>query len=581
MKYKIGLLIVASVLFCLSFAQVAGAAEQVVKTLYIDGVKIDQAIADQGLTWPYIRITIGGERDRWFLYNEYVGKMAEFAIYKGVLSDPCILAHYNAKDSNTAYTAAVLNNHPLLWLRFRDPNTVSEATAKNSGSIGIDGTYVSTGTGVITQTTGINADSNAIVFPGAESSPDSAGNCVDVWDGAGDFSSDLDGDVTIELWVNFIDVNSMPSNDYPRFFQHNDGWNITGGYGLMVNNEPNQIGVIGGGATNFIAAPNDINNGQWHHLVVTYDSTYEVPVTSAYSAEVLADSPVLYLQFDQSPLVDSSGNNYWVSSSPLPRIEKTVGSEGNAVYLNGGWVAAANQQTEPCSPVQYGPQYAFCPNDITIEFWTQTPLPEGVDGFAGFFVQSDGNYAPGMSRADTKCRMQFGRPDNPSGPHCYSGDNTWPVDVNWHHWVVEYNEMPEANGSPYQINVQLYRDTVSYKNSTYGPATPCTGLVGPEMDHILIGHNVGSRQSPSNAPYRQYMDEFAIYEGTLSFSRIQAHYYAWQPHNCPELWDRGFGGKYAGDIDHNCKVNFVDFAELALDWARCNEPNTPGCAPDW
>jgi hypothetical protein len=498
----------------------AQAVDSCVKTLYIDGVFIDEAVADQGLSWPYDRITIGAEGNRWYLYNEYVGQMDEFAVYPGVLSPDRITAHYAAKDSNSAYVAAVSADNPLLWLRFEDAGTGHEDTAANSGSIGIDGEYITTGGDGITQVTGINADSQAIDIP--DSGVDGVGHCVDVWDGDGDFSSDLDGDVTVELWF-----KCTSAGDYLRLFQHNGGWSVMGGYGVEITG-PNLLGVMGADTTSYMTTQGDINDGTWHHLVVTYDSTYESPVIGSYPSEVMADSPVLYLRFEQLPLVDSSGNNFWVDSNELVEVHhRPDGAVGNAAWLGGGWVAAANQQTEPVLPTDYDHSYAFSPADITFEFWVCTPQPDEVGPFAYLFHQCEGETenSPGASRYNDGCRMLFGdNRVNPTG-YAYAPPGTWPQDTEWHHHVCIWNEIPDTNGYPYQINIRWYRDGILYKNSTYGLSV-AKGYLGPEMDHILIG-NSGSRDNPGNVPYQQYIDEFAIYPYVLSEQRIEAHYAAW------------------------------------------------------
>jgi len=152
----------------------------------------------------------------------------------------------------------------------------------------------------------------------------------------------------------------------------------------------------------------------------------------SYTEEVMADNPCLYIRFEEDEPCDWSGNDYWVEAHPRVIIEKTVGSMGKAAYLNGGYVAAANQQTEPNLPTQYGHQYAFAPNAITFEFWLYTPQPDALDDFVELFSQSEsiiddsnnytGRYAPEATRANDdygtndnqKCRMAFG--DNRVSP---------------------------------------------------------------------------------------------------------------------------------------------------------------------
>ena len=579
MKYRFKLIIMASALFCMLPA--VALADNVIKNLYVDGVWIDDANVGEGLTWPYNRITIGAEGDRWWLYNEYVGKMDEFAIYGGVLSQARIAAHYAAKDANATYVAAVSADNPRLWLRFEDASTDDNDLCANSGWIGIDANYVTTGGGAITQVAGINAGTLAINIP--DRVADAPGHCVDVWDGNGDFSSDLEGDVTVELWVNYTDIN-----DYPRLFQHNSGWDSPGGYGVMVN-DPNELGVMGGGTTNYEPLAADINNGQWHHIVVTYDSTYLLPETAEYTAEVMADGPALYLRFEEADasgaLVDSSGNDYWAVKSSQVAIERTVGSMGSAAHMNGGWVASANQQTEPCLPTDYNHSYAFGPNDITIEFWLKVPSTDTEDGYASFVKQCEGSpdpclYAPAATRADVKCRIAFGDARVPNGGgFAYTNEGAWKnTDPNWHHYVIVWDEI---QGDPCAMHVMWYSDGVNYKNSTYNAPGTALGYLGPEMDHILIGRG-GTREAPAGNGLRGYIDEFAIYPKVLDITRINAHRGAWQPKTCADLWARQMQASWSViDRDQNCDINFYDYAYFALEWALCNDPCDVDCTPNW
>ncbi len=588
MKYKIELLIVASVFFCLLLAQAAPAGNTM-KTLYIDGVKVNETNDNtSGLTWPEPpkdRITIGAENDRWYLYNEYIGKIDDFAVYAGVLSATRIKAHYDANADYTAYKNAVQADAPLLWLRFDDASVANEAAAENSGSIGIDGNYVQTGGSPFTQVPGFNADSNALNFP--DTVADAAGHCVDMWDGNGDFGEDLDGDVTVELWVNFTDIGNPlePENDWPRFYQHG------GGYGLMVSG-PNELGIQGGDATNYIGFPdeNDINDGQWHHIVVTYDSTYgapNLPPAATYVEEVNKDNPVLWLRFEDTQPKDYSvaDGNHWVGYGTALSIVDKVGGIGKSAYLNGpddGAVYCAAATNNPNAPPLvsesyevFDNNYAFAPNDITFEMWYKTlPTGQPQPGDYGIFFQqlgSDEPRAPGVSNSGGTIRVFCG------SDTWYSGVSSY-FDQKWHQLVVTYDE--EYEGDPCSMHVQLYLDGIKKGDANF---TGTGAKLGPELSHVMVGaeRDIGYTWNP----FRGYVDEFAIYAGILDPNRVLTHYSAWQPHNCAEMWDRGFG--LAGDLNHDCKVNFADFAELALDWASCNEPNAPGqppipgCTPNW
>lgn len=569
MKYRCRLLIMTSAVICLSLASIAS-ADSCIKTLYIDGAYVEQAEPNSGLSWSYDRITIGSEGNRWYLYNGYIGKMDEFAIYAGVLDAGRIAAHYSAKSTSYAsYTAEVQADSPLLYLQFEDASTSNGDPAESTGSVDRDGTYISSGTGSITQTAGIAAGSTAIVLPGDE--PDAPGSCVDVWDGTGDFAENLEGDVTIELWANYTNTS-----DYPRFFQHNGSWENEGSYGVMVNG-PNQLGVIGGDYTDYMTTPYDINDGGWHHIVVTYDSTYEPIDTNSYPEEVMADNPVLWLRFEDVEPQDYSGNNRWVGYGGGTSVVEKAGGIGKSAYFGGaGYGAAAtNGPNEPplegSSYEVYGDEYAFAPNDITFELWYKTLPPDQPQpgDYAIFFQQlgPSGNEprAPGVSNSTGQIRIFGG-----SGAG-YTGVSP-AFDQHWHHMVVTYDE--EYGGDPNTMYVQLYLDGVFEDDTTFtGP----DAKLGPELSHILVGaeNNIGG-------PYNQfpgYVDEFAIYEGILDPNRVLIHYLAWQPKSCAELWDRGTG--IAADMDKDCDVDFLDFASFASEWILCNDPCDANCVPNW
>jgi hypothetical protein len=320
-----------------------------------------------------------------------------------------------------------------------------------------------------------------------------------------------------------------------------------------------------------------------------------------YVDEVMADDPCLYLRFEDYQFVDSSGNDYWVDGTA--NIEKTPGSMGDAAYLfSKSYVAAANQQTEPNLPVDYNDAYAFAPNDISFELWFKADTD--VEYLAAFFNQAETGYdcpfpwcvyqnrAPAAGRYETQMRaMTYARPGESFG-ECwrYTEPNVsvWPTDGKWHHLVVTYDEDFDGDGNTDELNdlrVRMYLDTILVIDD----ANSGGGTVGPEMDHILIG-NLRSRDLPGLNPYKGYIDEFAIYPGVLSQCRVAAHYAAWWAKDCNELWDRELVGMQPGidpilaaiDHNHDCRIDFYDFAVLAENWMLCNDPEGgEGCVPNW
>jgi hypothetical protein len=587
MKSKTRLVIMGVVFLCLSLAGVAQAI--VVKKCYIDGNDWAQQTGSRALRYNFHRLTIAAEGTLWYRYNGLRGAIDEFAIYDRILTDATIAAHASCPPAN--YIATVTADAPILWLRFEDANSANGSTAADSSGNGQDGTYIGDGPG------GQIGDVNLVPgFLGKAAefygTSDGNGTCIDINDPDGALEQQ---DLTVEFWLKSTDLYGSPSLYYTKFFQHNGTNQDANGYGAMIVAGPT-VGLIGGGSTEFDPVDPDMNDGQWHHVVFTFDSTPDPnwdPNISVYPYEVAQDNPALYIRCESLPLVDESGYGNWVQAGSGVTIQKVPGSMGNCALLNTGWIAAANQQTEPSSDPCYGPEYAFGDgNDITVEFWLYYPPGTTIDSSAGLWNQNasenPNGWSPGCTRSGVKCRMRCNenRTSGVTSPgYAYTNEGAWASDANnWHHYVMIY----DTSDDPDTLHVEWWTDTVRYKNNTYGPET-FDNYLGPVMDHIMFGC-YGSRFAPSGL-YRQYIDEIAVYDYALSEVRIDAHYKAWKPRNCEEVWDRGIFSDLSPieshiegqiDRDRDCNIDFFDFAEFAQDWALCNDPQGgAGCTPNW
>lgn len=569
-----------------NYTAVANFTTDCVKTLYVDGILIGSSSAPQGLSWDYSRLTIAAEGNRDYLYNEYVGDMDDFAIYDAVLDACDVAAHYTAGTNYDTYKTVIGNDNPLLWLKFDDPGLAHNDTAANSGSADLDGQYVITGaeSSPITAVTGFNPDSNAVNFPDSGAEPN--GHCVDVWDVGGDLGENLEGDLTVESWVRFTNINLPPDNDYPRLFQHNGDWQDVNSYGLMIA-APNIIGVIGGGDTDYMPLPYDINDNDWHHIVVTYESTYDEPEevnTISYVEEVAKDNPVVWIRFESTIPEDSAGNDNWVAYGGETAIVEKVGGIGNSILLDTagegqGLFAAAVAKDSNVPPYEeYGNQWAIVPGDITVEMWYKTlPAGQPQPPDYGIFFQQIGNSdrepkAPGVSNSEGQIRVFAGSN--------YGYTNVNPkFDGKWHHMVVTYDE--QYGGDPCLMVAELYLDG-SFRGYTISEAGDDAKL-GTELSHMVFGAENNRGYSYNVIP--AYYDEIAIYDGILDPNRIQDHYYAFQPKNCEQVIERGWMSQSWVVVDRNydCKVDFYDFAIFAQDWATCNDPEIgpPDCMPNW
>ncbi len=574
MRYKFELSIMIAVLFGLSLAGVAS-ADSVVKTLYVDGQKIGTSTSTQAISFPYQRLTIGSEGNAWYRYQGLNGEIDEFAVYGYVLTDANVAAHYAAAPSG--YQAAVSTDKPLLYLKFdNDPCSGNGYKATNSGTApDMNITYI----GNVTFDNSAYVGSKAAVFHGTGST----GDCIDVCDWSMQLSVT---DVSVEFWV-----KTTQSSDYPRFFQHNGSNAEQHSYGAMYSAATNAVGLIGGGSTGYITKA--INNGTWHHVVVTYNSIIPGP----YAAEVLADDPCVYLKFDNVLPVDSSANNYWVGYNQFAWVVPVPGAiGGKAIYMDGTLKNSGHSDNDAFVWNNYYPTgvgrvraappyggndsgYAFvpAPGAISFEIWIKSvpQLPPMSGGSTAMLFQQIGAYTrepngPALGLYNdggvTKLRI-------PAGSQWYYPGTVAPLDEQWHQLVVTYD--PNSDGLGKSMGVQLYMD---------GSLAAQTTIIDPNGNAFLHDElstlEIGAENDwgyPYNC-YSGYVDEFAVYSGVLGADRVAAHYAAWQPKNCAEVMARGL--TLAGDLNGDCQVDFEDFAILASQWHLCDNPSA-GCPANW
>jgi hypothetical protein len=488
-------------------------------------------------------------------------------VYSGVLTDVNVATHYGAGPGG--YAAAVTADGPVLYLQFEDGSSADGSKATNSVNADTNSTY----RGAVTLTGaggGYTTGGKAAILGGSD--------CIDVCDWDAKFSTT---DVSVEFWV-----KTTQSSGYPRFFQHNGDGNEQHSYGAMYTAETNAVGLIGGGSTGYLNSV--LNNGNWHHVVVTFQSLKPRP----YATEVLADDPCLYLKFDNEMSVDSSSNHYWAgfSTGASDTAEfRPVGGAigGKALYLNnslsGSHPRAYTWNNFNSTAFRSGPDftekwndgYAFTPGDITFEFWMKSDPALTPDTYAILFQQLGGwTYepnAPAMGLSGT----------NPRVLRVFAGSETWypginaPLDGLWHQIVVTYDENEVDPGG--SMGLQLYVDGSLANSTTIFDPNNHQARLGPEYYTLLIGSENNTGYGYNS--FGGYIDEFAIYSGILSSGRVAMHYAAWQPKDCADVWARGLGMK--GDFNHDCVVDFYDYAIFAAEWRTCNTPGGAGCGQNW
>jgi hypothetical protein len=600
MKYKFELSVMIVVVFGLSLAGVAS-ADSVIKTLYVDGVKVGTSTATLPLSYPYPRLTIGAEGSRYFRYNGLVGQIDEFAVYTKILTDANVTTHYSAGAGG--YRTAVNADGPALYLQFEDSDSSNFSKAANNGSAAdMNITYI--GAVALTSSGYIG---NAADLHGAT---DGNGDCVDVCDYSLQLST---SNVSVEFWV-----KTTASSDYPRLFQHNGGNTEEHSYGAMYNAGTSSIGLIGGGATGYLTST--INDGSWHHVVVTFASL----VTGPYAAEVMADDPCLYLKFDSQNPVDSSSNHFYTN---VTGTDANIDSNGGAYckFKKAGGIGLSlfmdnyNYRTgdpargracafawnnwfeDPLGHLvreqppyngnndnyalntlvvvdEYGTSY-IQQTDITFEMWIKSEpgLPQDRDNF-GTIIQQVGQIsrdpnAPELGMwvdANQVYRFRI----NGGAERLYTGAAV-PLDGYWHQLVLTYDENEVNPGR--DMGIQLYVDASLVYSTTVVDDVNFQALLGPELSQLQIG-NQGDWGLPYNN-WDGWVDEVAVYNGVLSAERIAAHYAAWQPKDCDEVKARGL--TLWGDFNGDCKVDLFDFVLFSNEWRVCDNPSNPNCVHNW
>ncbi|HXJ61073.1 MAG TPA: LamG domain-containing protein [Verrucomicrobiae bacterium] len=231
---------------------VVGVQDPVANTvrLYVNGAEVANApLAATGVKATYaLRIGARGSDAS----QAIDGRIDEVAIYKTVLSDERILAHYNEGVTGSDYAAVVSADHPYGWWRLGDAPTGAGTEGADSGSGGNNGVY----TGNVLAAQGI---------PGTS-------------DGAADFAGgrltmsnptafDLGGaEMTVEAWVQPDGSGSF------RWLVSKDDDNTSLDY-LLGSNPGGTFRFIAQGLSNDIEAPESpvIDGRTWHHVVGVID----------------------------------------------------------------------------------------------------------------------------------------------------------------------------------------------------------------------------------------------------------------------------------------------------------------------
>ena len=596
------LFLIFAAVVCLSLASTSEATFYAVKSLYVDGNFVGSTTTSLGLIYSYDRVTLASEGRKWNMYNSLNGALDEFAIYPGVLDANAVWDHYHAALAGEPnYTGEVASDNPLIYLRFEDATTGNGDTAANSGgSAGKDGAYINS----VSQVTGI--------FGGADKAASFAGDPnggVDIEDFDRDFALDQ---VSIEVWVKSGNLD----DDFPRLFQYNGRYQNKLAWGAMTDANDSgimQVGVIGGGETNFFnVQAYDINDNNWHQIVVTYDSTFE---PNGYPNQVSVDDPLVWFRFE----VDDIASNVPVTNSGSKAVDANYigphpffapGKVGKGVFLHGSGTEAGEAIcifADNYSPGigDYSHSYAITPGDMTVELWLRTrPDDEYAAGYnfayARMFSNNGGwtymegpraHYTPGAYSIVAGSQES----DDRDCPYFYFEDPSYDAgdpDPNatgfgaggWHHLVYIF-DCNDADPCSPPLNLQIYLDGALLGEVEVAPGLQpnMTGVLGPEFRQFIIGS-----ENATGGLYnclRGTIDEFAIYGYILPEERIAEHYKegweaaSWIPETCAQIYQ--YGWNKPADKNSDCYVNFLDIVAMGNEWMRCNEPSDGNCEKPW
>jgi hypothetical protein len=314
--------------------------------LYVNGV--DMIAARIGYQIPMIgsyypdtwnELQIGSSRN--LNGNNYQGMLDEVAIYTNVLSPSRILAHYAAASSASPYSSTILADQPYMYWRMDAPTYAAPspgmyppATAYGQFATSFAPSY---GTATLPGVTGPQ-------FPGLLDPNNGNASYAVAINGIGGNNGNIANVVIQTNVLSFtnvtiadavpvilapVDTNAAvlnPTNHNPFsasiWFKGNPGdWARTecimggtdNGWRAFIN-PAGTIGFRPGNNGTQIASDYNFNDGNWHHLVCTFDG---VSVENLY--------------VDGRLSVTSSGNNVVETGSPLDFL---LG--GSPQYLSGG-----------------------------------------------------------------------------------------------------------------------------------------------------------------------------------------------------------------------------------------------------
>jgi hypothetical protein len=144
------------------------------------------------------------------------------------------------------------------------------------------------------------------------------------------------------------------------------------------------------------------------------------------------------------------------------------------------------------------------------------------------------------------------------------------LDGNWHHVATVLTTVLSSN------KIQLWVDGVKVHERIHPGYINNT----PHKDWVS-----GFDYDPNGDRYfNGAIQEARLYEKALTSDQIIADYQAGPtqivpPISCAQAIQQGY--RLAGDLNSDCRINFTDFAKLAMNWLLCNDPVNPSCLVNW
>jgi hypothetical protein len=234
------------------------------------------------------------------------------------------------------YQSTVLADNPSLYLRFEDSNMASGAPVADLGTHD-QAQYYARGTSYVFGIPNEYDDPYDIGDPLGQAaylyqSDPTSGNGAMIYINDGDGGLNF-ADCSYEIWY----ACDGDITQWSRLFQHNNDWLVESGPGVMVNshttNPPRgEYGLMGGDATDYTGDTGTwTDDGLWHHVVITYDSTGSGVVKDLYVDGYLRSSLVgpNDLRYDATQLIiGAEGGIYWCGNLLVGAIDEFAVYEG-------------------------------------------------------------------------------------------------------------------------------------------------------------------------------------------------------------------------------------------------------------